>query len=104
MIFPDTVGMDFCAARTREIVPSSSPIQNGSPGYELAAVEKNIIIPTLRCASAFDTVIHVRNLGSAPLYVDTVGFRLGVAFSIVPNSPFTLPADSNTIDSLRLHF
>ncbi len=94
----------FLRGANVEIVPSSSPMQNGSPGYELASVEKNIIIPTLRCASFFDTVIHVRNLGSVPLYVDTVGFRLGVAFSIVPNSPFTLPADSNIVDSLRLHF
>jgi Concanavalin A-like lectin/glucanases superfamily/Abnormal spindle-like microcephaly-assoc'd, ASPM-SPD-2-Hydin/Secretion system C-terminal sorting domain len=87
-----------------EIAPSSSPMQNGSPGFALATVEKNIIIPTLRCASSFDTVVHVRNLGPTPLLVDTVDFRLGVAFSIVPNSSFTLPADSNIVDSLRLHF
>ena len=94
----------FMRGANAEIAPSSSPMLNGSPGYALSTVEKNIIIPTLRCASAFDTVIHVRNLGSTPLIVDTVAFRLGVAFSIVPNTSFTLPADSNIIDSLRLHF
>ncbi len=94
----------FMHGTSAEIAPSSSPILNGSQGYELVTVEKNIIIPTLRCASSFDTVIHVRNLGSDSIYVDTVGPRLGIAFSIVPNAPFWLPPDSNTVDSLRLHF
>ena len=87
-----------------EIVPSSSPVVDESPGFRLVAVESNIVIPTQRCKRSFDTVVHVRNLGSTPLYVDTVGFSVGQVFSIVPNSPFTLPADSNAIDSLRLHF
>lgn len=94
----------FIRGTHAEIVPSSSPMLNASPGFALAAVEPRIIIPTLRCVSSFDTVIHVRNLGPIPLYVDTVGFHLGVAFSIVPNAPFTLPADSTKVDSLRLHF
>jgi hypothetical protein len=95
----------FIRGANAEIVPSSSPMQNASPGFALAAREPRIIIPTLRCATAFDTVIHVRNLGATPIFVDTVGFHLGVAFSIVPNpDTLTLPADSNIVDSLRLHF
>lgn len=94
----------FIHGTSAEIVPSSSPILNGSPGFRLVALESNIIIPTKRCTGSFDTVVHVRNLGSTPLFVDTVGFSIGQVFSIVPNSPFTLPADSTVIDSLRLHF
>ncbi len=86
------------------VIPSSSPMINGSPGFRLAALESNIIIPTRRCERAFDTVVHVRNLGSTPLYIDKVDFSVGQVFSIVPNSPFWLPADSTIIDSLRLHF
>jgi hypothetical protein len=94
----------FLQGANAEIVPSSSPIANQSPGFALATLEARIIIPTLRCASSFDTVIHLRNLGYDSIYVDTAGFHLGVAFSIVPNVPFTLPPDSNIVDSLRLHF
>ncbi len=94
----------FLHGANAEIVPSSSPMLNASPGFALATREARILIPALRCASSFDTVIHVRNFGTVPLYVDTVGFHLGVVFSIVPSAPFTLPADSNIVDSLRLHF
>ena len=94
----------FVRGASAAIVPSSSPIRNGSPGYRLAALESNIVIPTQRCTGSFDTVVHVRNLGSTPIYVDTVGFSVNQVFSIVPNSPFWLPPDSTKIDSLRLHF
>ncbi len=94
----------FIRGINAEIAPSSSPMLDASPGFALSAREPRIVIPTLRCASSFDTVIHVRNLGPTPIFVDTVGFHLGVAFSIVPNAPFTLPADSTVVDSLRLHF
>jgi len=94
----------FVCGQNAEILPSSSPILNSSPGYRLSALETNIVIPTRRCIASFDTVVHVRNLGSTPLFIDTAGFSNGQAFSIIPNSPFWLPADSSKIDSLRLHF
>lgn len=94
----------FLRGTSTELIPSSSPIRNGSPGYRLVALESKIVIPTRRCTGSFDTVVHVRNLGSDSLYVDTVGFSRDQAFSIVPNSPFWLPPDSTKIDSLRLHF
>ncbi len=94
----------FIRGISAEIIPSSSPMQNGTPGFELAAVEKNIMIPTRRCLPEFDTEIHVRNLGPDSIYVDTVGPHLGIAFSIVPNAPFWLPPDSNIVNALHLHF
>ncbi len=94
----------FIRGTNAEIVPSSSPMLNASPGYQLATVEKSISIATLRCFPSFDTVLHIRNLGPVPIYVDTVGFHLGIAFSVVPNVPFWLPADSSVTEPLQLHF
>jgi len=85
-----------------DIAPSTSPIVNGATGFRLSSVEQKITIPTKRCIPAFDTVIHLRNLGTTPLLVDTVGFTVGRAFSIVPSSPFTL--QPGKVDSIRLHF
>ncbi|HEY3876035.1 MAG TPA: LamG domain-containing protein, partial [Candidatus Kapabacteria bacterium] len=95
----------FVQGINASIVPSSSPMVDQTPGFALAPVEQQIVIPTLRCNRAFDTMVHVRNVGTAPILVDTEGLRLGTAFSLIPvDSNFSLPADSNIIGALRVHF
>ena len=87
------------------LTSSTSPVQTGVQGFALTTVEQRIIIPTMRCTQAFDTIVQVRNLGTVPIVVDTVGFRFGAAYSVIPtDTSFTLPPDSTRIDSLRIRF
>ncbi len=86
------------------IVPSSSPMQGSSHGFSLGAKELKVEIPSKRCNPSFDTIIHIRNVGTQPLVVNSYGFYLGKSFSIIANFPITLPADSTYSYPLQLHF
>lgn len=86
------------------IVQSTSPVLDASPGWQLATKEPRIIIPTLRCRGAFDTVIHIHNLGPRPESIRKYAFYKGTAFSIISSFPIPLPADSSYYAPIVLHF
>ena len=97
-------GHDGYIRGNAEIVPSTSPMIDSSSGFRLAAKELRVDIPTKRCAPSFDTVVHLHNLGTQPLVVNSTGFYRGQAFSIITSFPLTLPADSSQYTALRIHF
>ncbi|HWF44441.1 MAG TPA: LamG domain-containing protein, partial [Candidatus Kapabacteria bacterium] len=70
-----------------DIVPSSAPMLDSSRGFRLASKELRLDIPPKRCVPSFDTVIHMHNVGTSPLIVNSMGFYRGQAFSIVTSFP-----------------
>lgn len=94
----------FLRGPSVDLLNSTSPMRNTAPGWQLAAREQRIVIPTVRCMGSFDTVIHVHNIGPRPDTVTSYTFSTQGAFSSVSNFPIPLPNDSSYYVPIDLHF
>jgi hypothetical protein len=86
------------------IVPSSSPVDGTLAGFKIAAKERLIDFGVLRCATSFDTVVHLYNRSETDIVVGSLGFASGLSFSVASQGNLTLSKDSASTQPARIHF